>query len=127
MREQVQVLQDREQGANKDTRIALESYCRPLPRSTGPSCSRRVSVMSSTCILAIQGYLAHKKPPLPRMPRATVVLGGGPVSYERGTPVGPSVSFVSIDPSTAPLPSLAPQWNDFSSSSLHSLEVLEGP
>jgi len=44
---------------------------------------------------ALQGYLAHKKTPPPRTlqePYAwgpMVVLGGGAVSYERGTPVRP--------------------------------------
>ena len=41
----------------------------------------------------LQGYLAHKKQPpnwtlqQPNAQGSTVVLGGGAVSYERGTPV----------------------------------------
>ena len=44
-------------------------------------------------MLWVQGYLAHKKHPLPRTLQwdytlgPLVVLGGGALSYERGTPV----------------------------------------
>ena len=52
-----------------------------------------VANCSTVVHVPVQGYLAHKRPPPPRtLEKASalgpsVVLGGGAVSYERGTPV----------------------------------------
>jgi hypothetical protein len=87
---------------------------RPLPSDQGELNSRPV-----------QGYLAVKKPGLPRTPpkdyaqESTVVLEGGAVSHERGIPIlrqsqhipkthtkeqdmGPGLNTFSIEPSDSP-------------------------
>ena len=61
------------------------------PRDIAPSCPFGVSIAG---LWGVEGYLTYKKTPPPRTLQETyaygpsAVLGGGAVSYERGTPVG---------------------------------------